>query len=279
MLDLSLVTSDNTAIPDPVVSPTCDNASAPVVARSRRPAILTYASPIVETASTLSGLPWHVLGWKKESETLKVSMFEGVGFAKGRENIPSVAKLVIEVNEKMQFYSVGIQIIARFGGLRWLLYKYRIISFLIFTTAFWIVSVLSMTAIWLALSSYFATSSYLAKAASETNSTSIKQERSDSDVFDPTSYDDLSDTPRTFPILGRQMPLHFIGRNNSMKKQELDDLKKEADEVVETTNIQPLVTEADDEGEDVKEEMSGWRDSGIGTGIEDRAKSVQRRKA
>lgn len=69
-------------------------------------------------AKTLSGLPWHVMGWRKESEVLEVSMFEGVEFARGWRNVPGWVKVVVEADEKMQFYEVGVKIVARFGGLR-----------------------------------------------------------------------------------------------------------------------------------------------------------------
>lgn len=138
---------------------------------------------------------------------------------------------------------------------------------------------LSMAFAWFVFSMYFADSPAPIKNESDTNGSIIKHERSDSETFDPTSYDDLSDTSRTFPTLGRQMPLHFSGRRDVFKKEE-DEMKREEDEVVRSTGLQPLSAEADDEGDDVIEEMSGWRDSGIGTGIEeDRAAGVQRRKA
>ena len=94
------------------------NNNTQIIAHSRRPAILTYASPIIDTANTLSGLPWYLIGWKKESEVLEVSMFEGVEFAKGWRNIPQQVKVVVKADKKMQFYEAGIKIAARFGGLR-----------------------------------------------------------------------------------------------------------------------------------------------------------------
>lgn len=279
MLDLSLLAPDNTASSDVVTSSLYTNSSASVLARSRRPAIMTYASPIVDTANTISGLPWHVLGWRKESELLEISMFEGVDFAKGWSNVPQSVKVVVDADEKMQFYSVGIRIIARFGGLRWFLYHHRIISFLICTTTFWTTSMLSMALAWFLFSMYFAESPSPIKDESDTNGSIIKHERSESETFDPTSYDDLSDTSRTFPTFGRQMPLYFSSRRDAAKKEEDEEAKREDDEVVRSTGIQPLSAEADDEGDDVTEEMSGWRDSGIGTGIdEDRAAGIQRRR-
>ncbi|KAL9610437.1 MAG: hypothetical protein Q9167_004862 [Letrouitia subvulpina] len=114
MLDLSLLSSPKSS-PTAVTSPL---NSRKALAKSRRPAILTYASPIIDTASTLTGLPWYVIGWKTESEVLQIPMFEGVEFAKGAQNIPQEARVVVEADQKMQFYEVGIRVIAKFGGLR-----------------------------------------------------------------------------------------------------------------------------------------------------------------
>ena len=276
MLDLSLLAPQTPAPSNIVTSTIYGNTSVSVITRSQRAAILTYASPIVDTAKTFTGLPWHVLGWKKESELLEINMFEGVEFAKGWANLPQSVKVVVKADEKMQFYEVGIRMIARFGGLRWILYNHRIFSFLFFTTSFWASSMLSMVFAWFIVSSYLA-APITTKAESVGNVDHIKRERSDSDELDPTSFDDLSDTSRTFPTLGRQMPLHFTGRGNF--KQEGGQNKRESDEPVQSTNTQPLTNEADDEGYDVTEETIGWRDSGIGTGLdEERLGSVQRRR-
>lgn len=129
----------------------------------------------------------------------------------------------------------------------------------------------SMALAWFVVSTYVGS-----KTGSETDGAVIKRERSDSDAFDPTSMEDLSDTSRTFPTLGRQMPLHFTGRKDLKREEEV---KKEEDEVMRSTEIQPLAAEADDEDDDVLQETSGFRDSGIGTGLdEERLASVQRRR-
>lgn len=90
-----------------------------VLAHSLRPAILTYASPIVDTASTVWYLPWYLVGWRKEAERLEVSMMEGVEFAKGWRNIPGSLELEIHSQERMQFYDVKVKLLARFTGLRY----------------------------------------------------------------------------------------------------------------------------------------------------------------
>ena len=272
MLDLSLLGPDDTASSNVITSSLYGNTSTTVLARSRRPATLTYASPIVDIANAFSVLPWYVLGWKKEGEVLDVGMFEGVEFAKGRVNVPQSLKLIVEADEKMQFYEVGIRIIARFGGLRWILYHHRILSFLFFTTTFWIGSMLSMLCVWFILSSYSTSATVSNEPEPDTKDSAIKRERTGSDAFDPTSVEDLSDTSRIFPTMGRQLPLHFHGRRDVKKEEDEDE--KDVD-VLQSTDIQPLVAEADDEGEGLTE----WRDSGIGTGLdEERLASVQRRR-
>ncbi len=89
-----------------------------VLAHSLRPAILTYVSPIVDIAYKISHLPWYLLGWRKESEKLVVSMMEGVEFAKGWRNVPGMLKLEIHSHEKMQIYNVTVHIVAKFSGIR-----------------------------------------------------------------------------------------------------------------------------------------------------------------
>ncbi len=57
-------------------------------------------------------------------------------------------------------------------------------------------------------------------------------------------------------------------------------MKKEEEEVIRSAAIDPLHNEADDEEDDEEQEMAGWRDSGIGTSLEegDRRDSAQRRR-
>ena len=261
------------------------NTSSQIVARSRRPAILTYTSSVVDTASTLAGLPWYVLGWKRESEALEIVMFEGVEFARGTANVPDSLTIAIEADEKMQFYEAGIRIVARFGGLRWILYHHRVLSFLIFTTTFWSSSMLSMLLVWFALSIYQSSTSAppYSKTESELNGNAVKSEPSESEALDPTSLEDLSDTSRTFPTLGRQLPLHFAGRK---KAGEEAKIKKEEDEdIVPMTNPSLGINEADDEEEEDDDDdedgrhASEWRDSGIGTSREvERREEVRRRR-
>lgn len=331
MLDLSLLAPP----PPPASSPSTQALkSGPdlslddvVLAQSRRPAILTYVSPIIETANTISALPWYILGWRNsEKEVLEVSMFEGLVFARGGwRNLPHSVKVVIEADEKMQFYETSIKIVAKFSGLRylsifisiltnpwrqkstlsysnglfyrWILYHHRIFSFLFFTTAFWMSSMFSAGLAWLFFHHSFVppTASAIESEKSEPNSSNngkgkgkrIKTEPplSDSDpIIDPFSTEDFSDTSRSFPTLGRQVPpLHSarttdsggIKREGSSRREEErataklnQGLKPQAPK--NTSGIQQSLgaIEADDE-DDMDAGGASWRDSGIGTSLDD----------
>ena len=131
----------------------------------------------------------------------------------------------------------------------------------------------SALAVWLAFSLYVSSRSTAPKSEPQKNGSIIKTEPSDSEHFDPFSTEDLSDTSRTFPTLGRQAPLHFT------KKAE-GGIKKEEEETIKSAAIDPFHNEADDEDDDEGRDTAGWRDSGIGTSLEegDRRESVQRRR-
>ena len=165
---------------------------------------------------------------------------------------------------------------------RWILYNHRVLSYLFFTTTFWFVSMSSSFLAWVVLSSYFSSST--TKPKSEDHDldakAKIKTEPSEysDEPFDPLSTEDLSDTSRTFPTLGRQMLLRYTGRHDAAKREEEEARVKE-EEIERTTGIQPLIAEADDEDD---EDFGGalGRDSGVGTSLEEGdRRGVQRRKA
>ena len=108
----------------------------------------------------------------------------------------------------------------------------------------------------------------------------VKEEPQDpKGAFNPLSTSELSDTSRTFPTRGRQLPLHFPSRAEGRRLEEEEARIKEEEEIERTTDIQPLGGEADDEDEETGGTGSAWRDSGIGTGIEEGdGRGVQRRR-
>lgn len=111
MLDLALHSPPQSSIMG-------TNTSTTLIAHSRRPAILTYTSPLVNTAHTLSRMPFYLIGLKREAETLDIPMFENIEFARGWRNVPASLKLEIQSREQMQVYGVEVKFRAKFRGLR-----------------------------------------------------------------------------------------------------------------------------------------------------------------
>ena len=160
------------------------------------------------------------------------------------------------------------------------MYNHRIISFVFFTIGFYCVATTSAALVYFGFL-YF--SSTEPEAVDKTKSISRLKEEPQEPVkqeYNPLSTSDLSETPRTFPSTSRQAPLEFRGRPQVRQDEEEIRVKQEQEEIEQTTNIQPLAGEADDEDEGNDEDGSSWRDSGIGTGREssDR-KSIQRRRS
>ena len=276
MLDLALLA------PGARPPPPGANASADgVLARARRPAILTYASPLVDAARTLAALPWFLLGWRRESETLSVPMLEAVAFARGADRVPDRARVVVEAAtagaEQMQFYEVSVRVRARFRGLRWVLYNYAATSFVLFTAGFYGVAMTTAFCVYVVVAMYAGSEG--AEGPTVKREPGVKREDAAAGeegegrpAFDPLATSDLSDAARDFPTRGRQMPLRFPQRV-------ADDGMRVKSEEEEALGIQPLgYGEADDE-EDGAGASSAWRDSGIGTGRDDaERRRLQRRR-
>jgi len=179
-------------------------------------------------------------------------MAESTKFKKGYKNIPSYVFVEIQsgIKQEVQIYDIRVLLTARFGGLRWLMYNYRIASFVAFVGAFWFAEIMSSALSWVIFRSFFSSSESPIKEVmkDDTKNWSLKTEN---ETDDP----DLSDTPRTFPTYGRQAPLRYVPK---VKDEDLDDY------VIDETIVQPLAAEADDESEDFGGK-DGRTDSGIGT--------------
>lgn len=125
---------------------------------------------------------------------------------------------------------------------------------------------------WLLFHNYFVPA--VIKSEPSSNGKRIKSEPlSDSEPIDPFSTEDFSDTSRSFPTLGRQVPLHFTRADSGVKREgarreERAKLDQEQDPQAPNTGIQPIAAiEADDE--DDMDAGASWRDSGIGTSLDD----------
>ena len=161
MLDLSLLGSGVNIknVPDPVSSWLANITDNDVLYHSRRPAILPYSSPLVSLSHTVLHLPWHLMNFRDlDSSRLQVPMFELLSFPRGSRNVPTHARLQVQATTSLQVYHSKLTFRAKFQGLRYLIYNYRLAAFAIFTTLFYSVSLTTMALAWAVVSSLMTTS-------------------------------------------------------------------------------------------------------------------------
>ena len=293
MLDLTLLSPPSTPSGVPSAISTIIPNTTNTIAHSRRPAILPYSSPVLSYYQIITSLPLHFFGFRDpDAARLDIPMLEGISFARGWRNIPTALTLEIQTQAHsaipLQIYSADILFHARFQGLRFFVYNYRVLSWMIFSAIFYTTTLSSMAVTW-ALVSYLlfskkTTEPKKIKGESEAELSNghvktesrknIKAEEEDDSSLD-AAIADMSDTPTTFPTLSRQMPLRF-----PVKQQPGDGgrspVKKEIETTLQETNIEPLAAAtaedaADDEDEDedvpVQDDRRAF-DSGIGTSME-----------
>ncbi|KAI9661126.1 MAG: hypothetical protein M1821_009453 [Bathelium mastoideum] len=239
MLDLELLADESSSRqqqPSPASQPLRPDAAlagqgsgGAVLARSSRSAMLTYRSSVVEQAGVVAVLPLYTMGWKTEAETLEVGMMEGIEFRRGWGSVPRAVRIRVRTDEKdggrLQVYGCSVKFVARLKGLRWFMYKHRIISLLFFTTTFWTVS--SATA----LLAYLTLTHILSAPPAPTRSQRARPPptpTTDAPSSIPTTPT-LSDTSRTFPTLRPQPPLHFSPSTPRIKPDSTSSRERDHD--------------------------------------------------
>ena len=305
MLDLSLITRPTTSSTASDSSTLISNTST-ILFHSRRPAILPYQSPLLALSNTVISLPWHTVGLLDlDADSLSIPMFESLSFARGWKNIPNAAKIELQSDQTLQVYSARIVFQAQFQGLRYVIYNYRVLSFLVFTSCFYTVTLVSTALVWVVANRLLNSTipdegwrkikqepSTGAEEAPSSNGP-VKKEPSDDTSDSALSVPNLSESATTSPTTSRQMPLRFpIARPGessvgtgaaswssaagpSRPRGGVSDIKHEGEEAggtLEATSIEPLNPDvADDEDED-EGRGRGRRDrdrgSGIGTSME-----------
>lgn len=206
-----------------------------VLFASRRPALVPYVDPVVSLARRVAFLLWHMLFPHSSTLDMRVSLAERVAFA----GAPESAYLEVEAGQDIQIYAVQLILTAQLCGLRWLMFHYRLPTYIAFTTMFWVCEVLFMGGAWAIWSSLTPGTDGKAMGKGEVE-----------DEDDAQSLD----------AYGRE-PL------------KLESEVKEEDEIRALREIPPAGTEADDE-----EDEEDTRDSGLGTSYsESGVASVRRR--
>lgn len=263
--------------PDMTASP---SSNPPVLARSRRPVILTYRSWPIEHLYRFLRLPLYLSGFGTESETLTISMLESAYFPTA---VPSSVRVELRSSTALEVYHVAVHISAKLEGLRWIMYTYRLSSLIFFVLAFWATEMGVLLLTW-GLGSMLFGSSEKAGNGDSSEARKIKKETRDPDGSEAgTEY---SDTDRTFPTLSGQAPLRYSSPENQSQVT-----AKEEKENIRLADIPTRAEEeADDEDDDFVleepvprglEQQGVFTDSGLGTGMDserDRERERVRRR-
>ncbi|KAI4664569.1 uncharacterized protein J4E79_002866 [Alternaria viburni] len=261
------------ATAEKVVTEGATSETPTVLARSRRPVLLTYRSRILEIIYRLMRLPLYLIGWHTESEHIEISMMESVMFEPGYRNIPSSLRLEIRSKLPLEVYRASVRISARLEGFRWLMYRYWLTSAIVGILTFWGMEMAVLLFTWAVFTLLFSSSSSDPQSQDDAHKGIIKKE--EGDPFPKLEHGDntepgtpYSDTSRTFPTLPSQQPLSY---SSPSPKEEGGELRLED---IPTREEQ----EADDEEDDdfiLEEpvprgvEREGvFTDSGIGTSLE-----------
>lgn len=229
----------------------------PILLSSRRFALIPYRDPLVSLASRILFLFYHLMFPRTETCTLVIPMAERVNFA-SISTIPTSVYVEVEAGQSIQVYDASVTMTAQLRGLRWLMHRYRLSTFLAFTTLFWLCELLFMGIAWVSWNTFKNI------GASHRRNLTLKEEGGIKN--EGAQVDDLSDAPRMFPTYGRQPPLRY----EPVVKEESHDKPAET---------QPAGAEADDEDDEDEDRLGTWReDSGIGTSYSEGGSGQVRRR-
>jgi len=144
MIELYLMGAGGVSHPAPEpVPPSAFKESRDMIFSSFRPVLLPYTDPLVSLASRLLFIVYHIFRPFSEKTTLRIPMAETLSFPRGA-SLPSALFLEIQSGQALQTYACEVVFVARLYGLRWFMYNFRIASFIIFSTLFWLFEVVFM---------------------------------------------------------------------------------------------------------------------------------------
>ncbi|CAG9803556.1 unnamed protein product [Chironomus riparius] len=89
-----------------------------------RSTMLRYRSPWLHKLKTLLLIPFYLIGWDEEKQTLDIEMFTDYV-----DTTNPVTDIYVEIQSRVvEFYTVSLEICAHFSGLRYIIYHFPIIS-------------------------------------------------------------------------------------------------------------------------------------------------------
>lgn len=171
-------------------------ANKKILFKSRRPALMQYEDPIIGLAKRILFVGYYILSPRSQRRTLTIQLAERINFQKTGLQ-PTAAFVEIEAGQDIHIYKTSLTLTAKLRGLRWLMFHYRAITYVAFTTLFWACEVLFMCLAWTIWSSATASKQAGGKGDSYT----------DSDYYDTADYDDQSDRQKSSVSRGKTATL------------------------------------------------------------------------
>ncbi|BFZ58735.1 hypothetical protein PYCC9005_005800 [Savitreella phatthalungensis] len=126
------------------------DGDVPLIASSR-PNILRYKSPAIHWSGTVLKAGAVLGGWTREEQHLSTRLYEGYTFDAGWRSSSHYARISLSSPE-LAVYSCSLRFQSRLQGLAWWLYNYRLPSFFVFSSLFWLSSVLFTIVTWFGVS-------------------------------------------------------------------------------------------------------------------------------
>ena len=118
-----------------------------VLFESRRPALLPYEDPIISVAKRAMFVLYYILFPQSQARTMTVRLAEKVSFAKSSLQ-PTAAFIEVEAGQSIQIYQTVLMMTAQLRGLRYIMFHYRMITYVAFTFMFWMCEILFMCGAW-----------------------------------------------------------------------------------------------------------------------------------
>lgn len=236
-----------------------------VLFKSRRPALMPYEDPILSVAKRVLFMAYYILFPQSQARTMTIQLAERVNFDKSALQ-PTAAFVEIEAGQDIHIYSTALTLTAQLRGLRWLMFHYRLLTYLAFTFLFWVCEVLFMCLAWLIWS-----------ATNTPKNTKPKGDNyTDGEYDDDDEYDEYSEKATGSGASGRQAT---IKREPDIKVEDDDD---EPEKMISDIPMGGEA-EADDEDDfDEEDNDAGGkrrRDSAMGTSYRHEGSESVRQRA
>ncbi|KAK4044238.1 putative adipose-regulatory protein-domain-containing protein, partial [Parachaetomium inaequale] len=125
-------------------------ASHTIVHTTTRPALIPYVDPLAALTTRVLLLVYHVLAPRAAATVhLTVPMAEDLAFVTQKQQqqrrresllplLPESLLLEVQAGQGIQVYEARVTLVARLGGLRGFMYRWRVTAFVVFTVGFWV---------------------------------------------------------------------------------------------------------------------------------------------